>query len=339
MRIAVHIRKLEPFSFASYRDNVMAQLEKMGCIFVPFSAVADIHNVDLIWEPGIGGSRIPRLDILKLGIPVVVTCHGASPFVLSMRENWHSLKGFIKEQLMMWADRLVWLQLKRKVAGIIAVSAFGAAEITRVFNLPADKVSFIHHGVDHEIFCAMGEQEPNHGRSYFLCVAQNQPLKNVDRLLLAYQALPETTRPDLVLIIPGYPKTITIPGVHILYDKQSAQTLANWYRGALGFVFPSLRESFGMPIIEAMACGCPVITSNNSACKEVSGDAAILLNPRDENAITAALLQLASNAPLRAELTQKGLARAQQFTWQRSAEQHLSEFKRAISETQTEQNL
>ena len=167
MKIAVHIRKIEPLSFANYRDNVIFQLEKMGCSFIPFSYAAEIHDVDLIWEPGIGGSRIPRLDILKLGIPVVVTCHGASSFVLSVKENWHSVKGFIKERLIMWADRVVWLQLKRKVAGIIAVSAFGAEEITYVFNLPKDKVSFIHHGVDHEIFFEKGQRENNNGRSYF----------------------------------------------------------------------------------------------------------------------------------------------------------------------------
>ena len=162
-------------------------------------------------------------------------------------------------------------------------------------------------------------------------MAQNQPLKNIDRLLVAYQKIPVEVRHDLVLIIPGYKKSVSISGVRVIYEKQSAEALANWYRGAIGFVFPSLRESFGLPILEAMACGCPVMTSDNSACKEIAGDAAILVNPRDEKMIISAMLQLANDAKFRDELRSKGLKRAKQFTWHRSAMEHLKEFHRAIN--------
>jgi len=332
MRIAVHVREVEPFSFFNYRDNVIAELQKMGCSFVRFSSLSAINDVDMIWEPGIGGSRIPRMDILRLGIPVVVTCHGAAPFVLRRAENWHSAKWFVKERLMMWADRIVWFYLKQKVSGLIAVSEYGAQEIAAVFNISKEKIRYIYHGVNHSIFCEEGRREMNNGRPYFLCVAQSQPKKNIDRLLRAYEQLRLEAEFDLVLIIPGHTKSISSPGVRTIIEKQSAEDLAAWYRGALGLVFPSLHETFGFPIVEAMACGCPVITSNGTACKEVAGEAAILVDPRQENEISTAMLLLAENATLRENLKSKGLLQAQRFTWQASAECHFDAFSRAIQE-------
>mgnify|MGYP000966133241 FL=1 len=89
--------------------------------------------------------------------------------------------------------------------------------------------------------------------------------------------------------------------------------------GALAFVFPSLYEGFGMPVLEAMACGAPVLAANTSSLPEVAGDAALLVNPEDVAAITAGMARLLNDAALRADLRARGLARAAQFTWQRSA--------------------
>ena len=94
--------------------------------------------------------------------------------------------------------------------------------------------------------------------------------------------------------------------------------------GALAFVFPSLYEGFGMPLLEAMACGTPVLASSTSALPEIAGDAALLIDPEDTAAIAAGMERLASDAGLRADLRVRGLARAAQFTWERCAQETLA---------------
>lgn len=303
----------------------------MGCCFVPFTTPDEIHNVDLIWDPGLGASRMPRVELFKIGVPVVVTCHGAGPFVLAIQENWYSVKIFLKQFIKKIIVRIMWFYLRRKIARVIAVSVFGEQEVSRVFNIPSDKMSSVHHGVNHDVFCEVGEKILNSGNPFFLSVAQYQPVKNIDRVIAAYRRLPEATRPDLYLILPGYTGVaFMIPGLHVITEKKSATELACWYRGAIGFVFPSLRESFGMPILEAMACGCPVITSNDSACAEVAGDAAILVSPRNEDELYRAMHKLAYSTELQNEFRKRGKNRASEFSWKICATLHLKEFRCVI---------
>ena len=134
-------------------------------------------------------------------------------------------------------------------------------------------------------------------------------------------------------VVPGYPQSASVPkDIELIRTPKNHQELAEFYRGALALVFPSLRETFGMPILEAMASGCPVITSNITGCPETAGDAALLVNPRSVNDIALAMKRVITEEPLRNSLRRKGLLQAQQFTWQRSAEEHLKVFNRAIQE-------
>jgi glycosyltransferase involved in cell wall biosynthesis len=100
----------------------------------------------------------------------------------------------------------------------------------------------------------------------------------------------------------------------------SAANLENLYRRASIFAFPSLDEGFGMPVLEAMAHGVPVISSNTSAMPEVAGDAALLIDPRDHDALAGALTRLANDETLRGDLIRRGLARARQFSWESAVE-------------------
>lgn len=112
---------------------------------------------------------------------------------------------------------------------------------------------------------------------------------------------------------------IGIKGVRLISEGLSSTELATWYRGGMGFIFPSLHETFGIPILEAMACGCPVITSNDSACPDVAGDSVLFVNPHSIDDITNAMKRLIEDDSLR----QKGLARSRQFTWRKSAEKNI----------------
>jgi glycosyltransferase involved in cell wall biosynthesis len=218
------------------------------------------------------------------------------------------------------------------VAKIIGVSEYGASEVVRAFGLPRARVTSIHHGVDHDVYTASGEREKR-DRPYFLHVSSYQRKKNVERILAAHQSLPAGGRPDLVLVCPGAPKALGAqPGVTLIDTGLAPKELAPWYRGALAFLFPSLHETFGMPILEAMACGCPVLTSNTTACPEAAGNAALFVDPRAAAALFEGLERLIADAGLRARLAESGLAHAARFDWQTCADRHLDVFRRAAGE-------
>ena len=162
-------------------------------------------------------------------------------------------------------------------------------------------------------------------KPYFLHISAYQPKKNFDRILAAYQKLPED-KPMLLAVIPGYHHKTEIPGVEIIKRSLTHQELSELYRNAYAFIFPSLHETFGHPIMEAMACGCPVMTSNTTSCAEVAGHAALLVNPRSVEEIAAAMGKLLFNYSLCQSLRSKGIERAMQFTWHKCAMEHLAVF-------------
>jgi glycosyltransferase involved in cell wall biosynthesis len=109
------------------------------------------------------------------------------------------------------------------------------------------------------------------------------------------------------------------------------ETLRVLYSNADLFVFPSLYEGFGMPVLEAMACGTPVITSKTTSLPEVAGDAAVLINPEDAEELADAIIQVLDDDSLQADLRARGLERAKQFTWQRAAQQTLAVYREIVN--------
>ena len=135
--------------------------------------------------------------------------------------------------------------------------------------------------------------------------------------------LDEATRPRLIAIVKPY--TITdsikkIKGLEIINTPIEESAIINYYQQALALIFVSLHEGFGLPIAEAMACGTPVITSNSTSCKEIAGDAAILVNPTNINEIKNAMEQIINDRQLQQSLSKKGMERAAQFRWEKTAD-------------------
>ena len=125
----------------------------------------------------------------------------------------------------------------------------------------------------------------------------------------------------MVAIIKPYELKEQIKGLEIINSNLTENQIIDYYQQALGLVFVSLHEGFGLPIAEAMACGVPVITSNTTSCKEIAADAALLVNPTSISEITNAMQKLTSDVKLQQELSQKGMERAKQFNWENTADQ------------------
>lgn len=331
MKIAVLIRQHEGLSLVRYRDNVMRELRAHEVTLLPFNETDPIPpECDVVWDPGMGRNRHPLSSFRDLPCPVVVTLHGSATFTMKWHEVYSNLFEALRDK---WANvpaMREWAWFRSKVSAVIAVSRYGAWEASLVYNILPDRITPIYHGVDRTVFFPESNLS-NQAEPYFLHVSSYQPLKNIDRLIAAYELLPIATRPKLIVVAPGFLKNKPlVSGLSVIRQPLTSSELAKLYRNALGLIFPSLRESFGLPIVEAMASGCPVITSFDTACAEVAGDSALLVNPRSIGNILQAMSRLINEPDLRMELRRKGLDRASHFSWTETARLHMTVFKSVL---------
>jgi len=206
---------------------------------------------------------------------------------------------------------------------IIAVSQFTATQVEQLLGVEPSRLRVIHHGVRIPPLRSVPREK------IILHVGAIQKRKNVSRLIQAFES---AAPPDWRLILAGsagfgaeeiieqIAASPARPRISVL-GYVSADALEDWYSRVMMLAFPSLDEGFGIPILEAMAAGVPVITSNRSALPEVAGDAAILINPESTDELTAAINQLATDDQLREDLKLKGLARVQQCCWEKAVSQ------------------
>ena len=231
---------------------------------------------------------------------------------------------------------------------IITDSDSTKRDLVAHFHVPAQKITTVHLGVDPTFAPVSAAQaEPvmtKHGvrlGGYLLYIGTVEPRKNLPRLIQAYNVFRANASSSLPLVLVGasgwlnqdlFREIDKSPwkGDITLLGYVAKPDLPALYSGAAAFVYPSIYEGFGLPPLEAMACGAPVITTNNSSLPEVVGDAALIVDAHDVDAIANAMLQVASDPSARENLRQRGLARAKFFTWRRTAEQTLAVYEKAL---------
>lgn len=232
----------------------------------------------------------------------------------------------------------------RVARAVIAISSQTRDDLVRHYGVDRRKIHVVHSGVDHGRFrrlpaaevasrlASLGITSP-----YLLFLSTVQPRKNVVRLVEAFEALPDTAP---ALVIAGRSGWLSAPieqriaaspaagRIHRLGHVPDDLTPA-LYNGAQAFVLPSLYEGFGMGVLEAMACGCPVVTSDRSSLPEVAGGAAILVDPTDADAIRAGVERTLAPST-RAALVEAGARRAADFSWERAARETLAVIMGAV---------
>lgn len=222
-----------------------------------------------------------------------------------------------------------------KVDHIITISQKSNEDLQELFNVPQEKISVIYHGVDSSWIRNapfIGYAEP-----YFLYVGRRNPYKNFSLVL---EAMTQVTahHKDIKLYCAGLPPTQH--EIQLLADKKLAQNvefiqasndeLANLYRQAIGFIFPSFYEGFGLPILEAMSADCPTIISDASCFPEIAGDASMYFNPNDSEELAHKMNLLIDDSELRNNLIRAGRERVGHFSWEKSAEQHMKVYQSLI---------
>ena len=274
-------------------------------IVLPFEAAR--YRLDVLFNPGFTA-------------PIFSPCRQVTVF--------HDLQHKRHPEHFRWFDLpfwrlLLWIAAHRSHR-LIAVSEATRSDLLCFYHIPEERVIVVHHGVE-PAFSRLDRSQPE---DYLLCVSTLHPHKNLPRLIRAYGR----KKRDFRIILAG------LRGFHAESIERETRELGlqdsvqitGWvpreqlyslYARARAFVYPSMFEGFGMPVLEALAAGIPVACSDIPPLREVADDAALFFDPLSEDAIASAMERIMSEAPLRERLNRRGRERARGFTWRKSAEQ------------------
>jgi glycosyltransferase involved in cell wall biosynthesis len=358
LRIAIDARKLRDYGVGTYVRNLLRQLARQDAAneYVVFCHGIDCDTIEELgprFRPVIETAG-PYSVAEQFAIPMALRREGAELFhaphyvlppltpctsVVTIHDCIHlrfpqylpSKLGYAYARAQMWTAT-------HRAARVITVSEASKRDILRYFRIPESRIEVIYNAIDDRFWQEPPADEVARVREryrltdpFILYAGSIKPHKNLERLIESFHLLrqnsPELKDVQLLIIgdeISKYAALRRAVHRHKLHKQVrffgfvSDQTLAALYRLADVFVFPSLYEGFGLPPLEAMASGTPVITSNVSSLPEVVGDAALMIDPYESAAIAEAMHRVLTDAALRSDLRQRGLIRAREFSWERS---------------------
>ncbi|MGI5992708.1 MAG: glycosyltransferase family 4 protein [Methanosarcina sp.] len=337
----------EIFGMSKYQNEIHSRLDNVKLNRIEYPDISKVTGVNRIVEyfayPFIVKKKVIEdnvkhvtrqdlaflLDLVDLK-KTIVTCHDIIPIAYYHTRNpiWKlNAKGL------------------RKAEKIITVSEFSKKDISRYIKYPEEKIEIIPPAVDHNLYyqnrnkAVLKKYRIEETEKVVLYVGAEEPRKNIQFLINSLSKL-KNRIPQVKLLKVGMPNYIGVREKLLKHIESlnlqkdviftgyvSESELAEIYNAVDLFVFPSLYEGFGMPPLEAMACGTPVITSNTSSLPEVVGDAAIVVDPYDANKLVEEMYQLLTDDGLKEEMIRKGLRRSKMFSWDKSARETLRVYK------------
>lgn len=333
----------EIFAMSKYQTEIHSRLKSVKLNRIEYPNISKATGVNRIVEysvyPFIVKKKVIKnnikhvtrqdlaflLELMNLE-RTIVTCHDIIPIA------------YYKTRSPIWKLNAKGL---RKAEKIITVSEFSKKDISKYLKYPEEKIEIIPPAVDHKLYyqnrnkTALMKYGIGEDDKVILYVGAEEPRKNVQFLINSFRKL-KNRIPQVKLLKVGMPnylgvrekllkqiESLNLQKDVIFTGYVSESELAEIYNAVDLFVFPSLYEGFGMPPLEAMACGTPVITSNTSSLPEVVGDAAIVVDPYDVNKFAEEMYEILVNEELKKEMIKKGLERSKIFSWENSAEKTL----------------
>lgn len=277
--------------------------------------------------------HLPNQDFARYALFV------KNPFIVTVHDLIRSCFSFSRETT---AERILLkldIRYIKRASHIIAASQNTRNDLIKYLKIPIDRISVIYSGIDHSVFKPYNIKL--HDKPYILYVGSERPRKNLGRLFEAFAKLKKEF-PELKLVKVGVSgrsaryrrdtinkvDSLGISRDAIFVDHIPELDLAHYYSSAALLAYPSLYEGFGLPPLEAMACGCPVVTSDTSSLPEVVGEAGIMVNPDDIDSLAQAMRQVLTDDKLRDNMVRKGLEQAKKFSWERTAMETMEVYKK-----------
>lgn len=297
--------------------------------------IGDINmHYDCVIVPNMGGYKFPRLQALSCK-NLIIGLSGIDEVILGEQvyrheQDWFVNKPIIEKEVPKWAQyvdkiKLIWVPTNAEKEQMI-----------KYLKIPSNKIHIISHGTDHDMFKPPISKKITRRKilgayymkpdPYLIHVSEtNYARKNIFRMFEAYRIAREKGLAQKLIVVGKaqpevYEKARSIDGIKVL-GFVSEEHLIRLLQGADALIFPSLHEGFGLPLLESMACGTPVITSNTFSPPEVVKDGGLFVNPYDVNDIASKIIDISTNETLRKKLSERAYERSMSFSWEKAAQE------------------